>query len=68
MIPFYYQRAEPTESAVKSIGIRGAKFLGGGTNLVDLMKLNVERPSTLMELSTYFVKRPARRTAQRIGP
>jgi xanthine dehydrogenase YagS FAD-binding subunit len=29
----------------------GAKFLGGGTNLVDLMKLNVERPRTLVDLT-----------------
>jgi xanthine dehydrogenase YagS FAD-binding subunit len=51
MIPFDYQRAESTAGAVKSIGIRGAKFLGGGTNLVDLMKLNVESPSTLIDVT-----------------
>jgi xanthine dehydrogenase YagS FAD-binding subunit len=51
MIPFDYERADSTESAMKSIGIRGAKFLGGGTNLVDLMKLNVERPSTLIDVT-----------------
>ena len=51
MIPFAYERAESTEIAVKAIGTRGAKFLGGGTNLVDLMKLNVERPSTLIDIT-----------------
>jgi len=51
MIPFDYERADSTQSAVKSIGTRGAKFLGGGTNLIDLMKLNVERPSTLIDVT-----------------
>jgi xanthine dehydrogenase YagS FAD-binding subunit len=51
MIPFEYQRAKSTEDAIKAIGTRGAKFLGGGTNLVDLMKLDVERPSTLVDIS-----------------
>lgn len=51
MIPFEYQRAKSTEDAVKAIGGRGAKFLGGGTNLIDLMKLNVERPSTLVDIT-----------------
>lgn len=51
MIPFDYERADTTESAVKAIGTRGAKFLGGGTNLIDLMKLNVERPSTLVDVT-----------------
>ncbi len=30
---------------------RGAKFLGGGTNLVDLMKYNVEHPATLVDVN-----------------
>jgi xanthine dehydrogenase YagS FAD-binding subunit len=51
MIPFDYQRADSTETAVKAIGTRCAKFLGGGTNLIDLMKLNVERPSTLIDVT-----------------
>jgi xanthine dehydrogenase YagS FAD-binding subunit len=51
MTPFDYQRATSTEDAVKAIGARGAKFLGGGTNLIDLMKLDVERPSTLVDIT-----------------
>ena len=34
-----------------SQGTSGAKFIGGGTNLVDLMKYNVEKPSALVDLS-----------------
>jgi len=51
MIPFEYQRATSTDDAVKAIGTRGAKFLGGGTNLIDLMKLDVERPTTLVDVT-----------------
>jgi xanthine dehydrogenase YagS FAD-binding subunit len=51
MIPFEYQRARSPEDAVKAIANRGAKFLGGGTNLIDLMKLDVERPSTLIDVT-----------------
>jgi xanthine dehydrogenase YagS FAD-binding subunit len=57
MIPFEYQRATSTEDAVKSIGSRGAKFLGGGTNLIDLMKLNVERPATLVDVTKLELNR-----------
>jgi xanthine dehydrogenase YagS FAD-binding subunit len=51
MMPFEYQRAKSTEDAVKAIRARGAKFLGGGTNLIDLMKLDVERPSMLVDVT-----------------
>src|SRR5262245_16521548 len=46
MQPFNYFRHNGT--AVTS----GTKFLAGGTTLVDLMKLNVETPSTVIDLST----------------
>jgi xanthine dehydrogenase YagS FAD-binding subunit len=36
---------------LQAIKTRGAKFLGGGTNLVDLMKDNVERPGTLIDVT-----------------
>jgi xanthine dehydrogenase YagS FAD-binding subunit len=51
MIAFDYQRADSTETAVKAIGSHGSKFLGGGTNLVDLMKLNVEQPRALIDIT-----------------
>jgi xanthine dehydrogenase YagS FAD-binding subunit len=51
MNPFTYQRATGPEQAVHAITARGAKFLGGGTNLVDLMKDNVERPSALIDIT-----------------
>jgi xanthine dehydrogenase YagS FAD-binding subunit len=51
MNPFSYQRAKATEQAVHAISGHGAKFLGGGTNLVDLMKDNVEHPALLIEIT-----------------
>ena len=51
MIPFEYQRATAPEDALHGISARGAKFLGGGTNLVDLMKYNVEHPTTLIDIT-----------------
>jgi xanthine dehydrogenase YagS FAD-binding subunit len=51
MNPFNYQRATAPEEAVHAVSTRGAKFLGGGTNLVDLMRYNVEQPTTLIDVT-----------------
>jgi xanthine dehydrogenase YagS FAD-binding subunit len=50
--PFRYERAEDSAAAVATIDASpGAKFLGGGTNLVDLMRLGVERPDLLVDVT-----------------
>ncbi|MFJ9418849.1 FAD binding domain-containing protein [Streptomyces sp. NPDC101227] len=52
MKPFGYVRAGSVEEAVRAAGERpGARFLGGGTNLIDLMKLGVETPPLLIDVS-----------------
>jgi xanthine dehydrogenase YagS FAD-binding subunit len=51
MNPFAYQRPADTEAAVHAIRSHGAMFLGGGTNLVDLMKDGVEEPSALIDIN-----------------
>lgn len=52
MRPFRYQRADDVASAVAAVrSTAGATFLAGGTNLLDLMKLGVEQPSTLVDVS-----------------
>ncbi|HEY8408933.1 MAG TPA: xanthine dehydrogenase family protein subunit M [Gaiellaceae bacterium] len=52
MDPFRYERAADTAAAVATIDASpGAKFLGGGTNLVDLMRLGVERPDLLVDVT-----------------
>ena len=52
MNPFEFQRAEAPEAAVQALAAdRHAKLLGGGTNLVDLMKQGVERPTGLIDIN-----------------
>ncbi|MFJ1898934.1 FAD binding domain-containing protein [Streptomyces sp. NPDC088115] len=52
MKPFGYLRAGSVAEAVReSAANPGARFLGGGTNLVDLMKLGVETPGLLIDVS-----------------
>ncbi|MFF5445788.1 FAD binding domain-containing protein [Streptomyces sp. NPDC012888] len=52
MKPFAYVRAGSVTEALTAHGGRpGSRYLGGGTNLVDLMKLGVERPETLVDLT-----------------
>ncbi|ROQ63549.1 xanthine dehydrogenase YagS FAD-binding subunit [Streptomyces sp. 840.1] len=52
MKPFGYLRAASVAEAVReSAADPGARFLGGGTNLVDLMKLGVEAPGLLIDVS-----------------
>lgn len=49
---FTYARADSPESALNLISSHaGAKFLGGGTNLVDLMRENIERPDALVDVT-----------------
>ncbi|MFN2629201.1 MAG: xanthine dehydrogenase family protein subunit M [Gaiellaceae bacterium] len=52
MKPFRYERAHDESGAVGAIAATtGAKFLGGGTNLVDLMRLGVETPELLVDVT-----------------
>ena len=51
MKPFAYERADSAEAAVRAGAASGARFIAGGTNLIDLMKLQVETPATLVDIS-----------------
>jgi xanthine dehydrogenase YagS FAD-binding subunit len=51
MRPFTYERATDARAAVAAVSRAGAKFISGGTNLLDLMKLEVERPTHLVDIS-----------------
>ena len=52
MRPFTYERAESAEAAVKAAAdTPNAKFIAGGTNLLDLMKLEIEHPAHLIDVS-----------------
>lgn len=49
---FSYQRARDVAEAVGAIaGDETARFIAGGTNLIDLMKYDVERPSRLIDIT-----------------
>ena len=50
MNPFEYRRAESPQAAVSAAGTH-AKFLAGGTNLIDLMKNGVEQPQRLVDIN-----------------
>ena len=56
MKSFSYERATGTEGAIHAGGTRGARFLAGGTNLVDLMKYGVESPTTLVDINHLELK------------
>lgn len=51
MKTFIYEKAETPEAAVRDIATEGARFIAGGTNLLDLMKLQVETPAKLVDIS-----------------
>jgi xanthine dehydrogenase YagS FAD-binding subunit len=53
MKPFTYERAQsPAEAAAAILRNPGAKFIAGGTNLLDLMKLQIETPAHLVDVNT----------------
>ena len=52
MKPISYERAaDPTHAAARAANVRGAKFIAGGTNLLDLMKLEIEAPAHLIDVN-----------------
>ncbi|MFC4563048.1 FAD binding domain-containing protein [Nocardiopsis mangrovi] len=70
MMPFDYRRAADVTGAVAAVAGRpGAEFLGGGTNLVDRMKLGVTAPELLVDVSGLPLDRvqPLPRGGMRIG-
>lgn len=52
MRPFKYERASDAATATKAVSANSsAKFLAGGTNILDLMKEDVERPTALVDIT-----------------
>ena len=52
MRAFTFERAASVAAAAKAVAGRpGAKFIAGGTNLLDLMKLEVEKPTHLVDVN-----------------
>ena len=51
MTPFTFKRALDASDAIRSSALAGAKYLGGGTNLVDLMRETLEQPNALVDVT-----------------
>ena len=52
MREFTYERANSLADAIaKAIHIKDSKFIAGGTNLLDLMKLQIEKPAHLIDIN-----------------
>lgn len=52
MRAFTYERASSPQQAARAVSERqGAKFIAGGTNLIDLMKIEVETPTHLVDVN-----------------
>ncbi|WP_176592469.1 xanthine dehydrogenase family protein subunit M [Sphingobium sp. EM0848] len=70
MRPFTYSRAGSVEEAAKTAaGTQGARFIAGGTNLLDLMKLQIETPTHLIDVNHLGLDRiePTAEGGLRIG-
>ncbi|HEY2060736.1 MAG TPA: xanthine dehydrogenase family protein subunit M [Amycolatopsis sp.] len=52
MNPFTYTRAADADDAIRLAGEGNARYLGGGTNLVDLMRETIERPAALVDVTS----------------
>jgi xanthine dehydrogenase YagS FAD-binding subunit len=51
MTPFSFSRATDTHDAIQRGAVQSARYLGGGTNLVDLMRETIEHPSALVDVT-----------------
>ena len=51
MQPFQFTRATTADQAIKAHAGATARFVAGGTNLIDMMKLDVEQPSALVDIN-----------------
>src|ERR1043165_6655731 len=69
MNSFTYKRATDQAEALREVAAnKGAKFLAGGTNLIDLMKMNVQQPSELIDINRLALKKIEKTpTGLRIG-
>jgi xanthine dehydrogenase YagS FAD-binding subunit len=56
MKAFTYERATDSRGALAAAARTGAKFISGGTNLLDLMKLEIEQPTHLVDISRLPLK------------
>lgn len=51
MEPFKFIKAQDNQSAIHAAAIARTKFIAGGTNILDLMKLNIETPKQVIDIN-----------------
>ena len=51
MDAFVFSSAETVDGAIKAAQMPATRFVAGGTNLIDMMKLNVERPRAVVDIN-----------------
>src|SRR3978361_2444669 len=51
MEPFKFLRTQDDQSAIRAALSGGTKFIAGGTNMLDLMKLNIETPKQVVDIN-----------------
>src|ERR1700741_5143654 len=51
MEPFKLIRVQNDQSAINAALTAGSKFIAGGTNMLDLMKLNIETPKQVVDIN-----------------
>ena len=59
MQPFDYTVAADVDAAVRAGAVPATRFVAGGTNLVDLMQLGVERPTHVVDVNALAARDPA---------
>jgi xanthine dehydrogenase YagS FAD-binding subunit len=52
MEPFKYVKASTGQNAIATMLAADTKFIAGGTNLIDLMRLNIEKPHQLVDVKS----------------
>ncbi len=58
MFPFAFIKVNDNAAAINAVKQNNnSKFIGGGTNLVDLMKMNIEKPEKLINISSLNLKK-----------
>ena len=58
MYPFTYTKSKTSKEAIAAMTSNSnAKFIGGGTNLLDLMKMNIEMPQQLIDINSLELKK-----------
>ena len=70
MNPFTYERAAtPADAAAAAMKHPGARFIAGGTNLLDLMKLGIEAPTHLVDVNGLALDKiePTQQGGLRVG-